>query len=898
MTGELPRLIALIERQRAVIDGRLTRPAPWRGPIRRELLGREAPRERAAVAAAFDRLAAEATGGRELDLEHLLRIHAELIEGGGELRRRGVRVGPSSWPRIGYPPPRELPNLIERSLERAQDRVEPPALAAARLHLELLVIHPFADGNGRAARLASTYILMRAGFRSTLFTAVEQHFHANPVGYPRAFRALVECGARDQDPWLHAALSAMAGNSALATWYRERERIPRRFLAAWQRKNPRSAAELDHQLARLREEDIDERAGRAGARSLPRPFPPPKMDIRLDPPPAAVDERVEAAVATVVVPAWRAAETIVRCLSGLKEQDLDEPFEVIVVASGEDATADIVRRSFPEFRLLRCHGRLSPGAARNAGIVHARGSIVAFLAADCVPDRNWLRCRVEAHRRGHGLVGGLIDSAEPSSIPGWAQFVAKFWGQLGNERRYGVGPGPLFHLSYRREVLERFGPFPEETIAGEDTAYNQAIVASGEPVFFDPAIKVRHLNARTWREVRDGQREQGAAAGSLCRTGPLVRYFRHWLGRNPLIPLALALSATWAVSRHRPRALPRTIVGFPLVVAAVWVRRRAFRRTYFGLDQPNRPEGGAILPVSPAGTDSPRVSAVVAAYDEARLIARCLDSLLAQTCRELEVIVVDDGSRDRTAEIAESRGVRVIRVPHRGPARARNVGAAAARGDAIVFVDADLELDPRCIERMARPILDGGILGTFTKDMWVANPDEPWAACWTLNRGFPVGHVFPPGFPDTWSNFRAVRRETFLAAGGYDDVGYGEDMTLAPKLGTPAVSVPGATMWHHNPSSLPEIWQNAVWIGRGVRIRELEHVWRCYAPWRSVARGIRVARVWASALPRVQDRVRRGSARGLRRLTGRARPPLEVSPGRHVDVGIQYSTVVPRPGSL
>ncbi|MGQ0668973.1 MAG: glycosyltransferase, partial [Actinomycetota bacterium] len=806
MTGGIDELLTTIELHRAVIDARFTRPARWRGPIRRELQGRDAPKERAAVAATFDRLAAEAPEGGDLDLEHLLRIHAEAIEGGGELRYRGVRVGPPTWPRIGYPRPNELQALVERSLERAQDGVEPPALAAARLHLELLIIHPFADGNGRAARLASAYLLMRAGFRSTLFTAVEQHFHANPVGYPRAFRALVECGARDQEPWLLAALSAMAGSSALATWYRERARVPRRALARWRRQHPRSAAELDYQIGRLNEEETDERAGRRGARSVPRPSLRPTIEIRSDPPAAVVDSRDEALAATVVVPAWRAPETIVRCLSGLRGQDLDGPFEVIVVASGEDATADIVRRGFPEFRLLRCGSRLSPGVARNAGISGARGPIVAFLAADCVPDRDWLRRRVEAHRQGHRLVGGFIDSAEPSTIPGWAQFVAKFWGQLGNERRRGVGQGPLFHLSYRREVLERYGPFPEETIAGEDTAYNHAIVASGEPVFFDPAIRVRHLNARTWREVRDAQREQGAAAGSLCRTGPLVRYFRHWIEGNPLIPLALALRATWAVVRHRPRSLPRTIVAFPLVVAAVWVRRLAFRRAYFGLEEPNRAEGGAILPVSAAGTDSPRVSAVVAAYDEERLIARCLDSLLAQTIRELEVIVVDDGSRDRTAEIAETRGVRVIRVPHRGPARARNVGTAAARGDAVVFVDADLELDPVCIERLAAPILDGEILGTFTKDMWVANSEKPWAACWTLNRGFPDGHVFPPGFPETWSNFRAVRREAFLAAGGYDDVGYGEDMTLAPKLGTPAISVPGATMWHHNPSSLPEIW--------------------------------------------------------------------------------------------
>ena len=450
---ELEGLADQIELHRAVLDARLTRPAAWRGPIRRELLGAEAPAERAAVAATFDRLALEATRGSELELNMLLGVHAEAV-GGGELRLRGVRVGPPSWPRIGYPTPGELPQLVVRSLERAVDGAEPPVLAAARLHLELLLIHPFADGNGRTARLASAYLLMRAGFRSTLFTAVEQHFQVDPLGYTRAFRELVGCGAGEQEPWLHAALSAMVARSALATWRRERDRVPRWSMSRWRRDHPRAAAELERQLERLRdEEETDEWERRGVIRTVRQASSIPQVEMPTAS--ARTEPDVETApAATVVVPAWRAADTIVRCLSGIRAQDLGEPFEVVVVSSGDDATADIVRRGFPEVRLVRSAGRLSPGAARNAGIAAARGSVVAFVAADCVPASEWLRRRVEAHRLGHDLVGGCIDSAEPSTISGWAQYLAKFWGQIGNERRSGVGRGPLFHLSYTHEALE------------------------------------------------------------------------------------------------------------------------------------------------------------------------------------------------------------------------------------------------------------------------------------------------------------------------------------------------------------------------------------------------------------------------------------------------------------
>jgi hypothetical protein len=49
-------------------------------------------------------------------------------------------------------------------------------------------------------------------------------------------------------------------------------------------------------------------------------------------------------------------------------------------------------------------------------------------------------------------------------------------------------------------------------------------------------------------------------------------------------------------------------------------------------------------------------------------------------------------------------------------------------------------------------------------------------------------------------------------------------------------------MWHHNPDSLREVWENARWVGRGVRVREHRHVLHHHAPWRSIGRGLAVAR--------------------------------------------------------
>jgi glycosyltransferase involved in cell wall biosynthesis len=89
--------------------------------------------------------------------------------------------------------------------------------------------------------------------------------------------------------------------------------------------------------------------------------------------------------------------------------------------------------------------------------------------------------------------------------------------------------------------------------------------------------------------------------------------------------------------------------------------------------------------------DTPLVSCVVPVYNGEAFIADALESILAQTHRRLEVIVVDDGSTDGTAGILAEFGSRVsaIRQPNQGPAAARNLGIARASGTFIAFLDAD-----------------------------------------------------------------------------------------------------------------------------------------------------------------------------------------------------------------
>ena len=98
------------------------------------------------------------------------------------------------------------------------------------------------------------------------------------------------------------------------------------------------------------------------------------------------------------------------------------------------------------------------------------------------------------------------------------------------------------------------------------------------------------------------------------------------------------------------------------------------------------------------------ISIIVPIYNAAHYLNACLDSLLAQTDKELQIILVDDGSTDGSLTIAKGYTVRDARVecysqPHAGQSAARNVGLQHAKGEFIAFVDADDKIAENWCER-------------------------------------------------------------------------------------------------------------------------------------------------------------------------------------------------------
>lgn len=143
-------------------------------------------------------------------------------------------------------------------------------------------------------------------------------------------------------------------------------------------------------------------------------------------------------------------------------------------------------------------------------------------------------------------------------------------------------------------------------------------------------------------------------------------------------------------------------------LAAIWL---GVSRLFFlaGLSLWNRRRDAATAADPPAETLY--VSVIVPAYNEEKVIAKTVDRILESQHRDLEVIVIDDGSQDATSEVlraafGDNPRVTLIRVANGGKAAAVNVGLARSKGEIIVALDADTQFQPDTIPRLVRWFAD------------------------------------------------------------------------------------------------------------------------------------------------------------------------------------------------
>jgi glycosyltransferase involved in cell wall biosynthesis len=268
------------------------------------------------------------------------------------------------------------------------------------------------------------------------------------------------------------------------------------------------------------------------------------------------------AAVSVVVPARDAAGTLGRTLAGIAAQEVEH--EVVVADDGSrDATAEVAERAGA--RVVRLAAAGGPGAARRAGAAAARGDVLAFTDADCVPAPGWLAAGLRALEDGADLVQGRVTPPPGEDVGPFDRTVA-----VGAA----IGLFESANLLVRREVYDRAGGFgpgidaPAERLGGrvvpakhlgEDVEFGWRAVRAGARTAFAVDALVHHAVERRDAIGFVAERRRLRHFPALVRDVPELRdafLWRRWFltRRGAAFDLAAAGVAA-AAARRSPAPL-------------------------------------------------------------------------------------------------------------------------------------------------------------------------------------------------------------------------------------------------------------------------------------------------------------------------------------------------------
>jgi glycosyltransferase involved in cell wall biosynthesis len=225
---------------------------------------------------------------------------------------------------------------------------------------------------------------------------------------------------------------------------------------------------------------------------------------------------------TVIVPCYQSERTIRQCLNAILDQQTTVKFDVIVVDSSSDQTPGIVASEFPCVRLIHLSQRTFAGAARNAGVRATAAQFCLMIDSDCIAAPDLIERAVARHREGeYAAVGGSLGNGTPRSVSGWIGYLIEFKEFMPTTPLRLEKGMPTANITYRREILERYGCFDETMWLAEDILLHWKMHQAGERILFDPAIKVTHLNKTGWRQVLGYQVDLGRLSAVARRRGAL-----------------------------------------------------------------------------------------------------------------------------------------------------------------------------------------------------------------------------------------------------------------------------------------------------------------------------------------------------------------------------------------
>ncbi|UVF18426.1 glycosyltransferase [Microvirga terrae] len=471
-----------------------------------------------------------------------------------------------------------------------------------------------------------------------------------------------------------------------------------------------------------------------------------------------------------------------RCLQSLRHQNRPPDQIIVLDRSSNGASVKVAADSAGAEYLSAVSA--GPCLGKNASIRAAVGDIIAFVEDTLVFQPSWLQRLIEAFDSGQimavtGLELPLGFGMEPQGVAGSRQVTRIF-------RRKDFSPEVI-------ASIERSGAPIWEAGAGSSIAFRKDVF---NVISFDEDLD--HQTSEIagtcdlWFRV--------ASAGGTCRVEPTAVAIRDVQHVRRQVQAQVSGYVIALLSSPRVQRANSLKLRLPIVLAGRYVRK--LRSRLAGATLSNlmvydellgfiRGVFARVAPWNRLGTrgadsvsfepppiifgDAPLISVVIPAYNAAATIDATLRSIRFQTYKNLEILVVDDGSVDQTSEIVERHSrvdarVKLIRQNNRGLAAARNSAISLSNGELIAPVDADDLCHPEKLARQVSAFQKAGSMCglVYGWSVTIDGTDNIQAEAWPyFFEGYVVRQLLAHNFIGNGSS-PLMTRAAVVECGGYD----------------------------------------------------------------------------------------------------------------------------------
>jgi glycosyltransferase involved in cell wall biosynthesis len=283
---------------------------------------------------------------------------------------------------------------------------------------------------------------------------------------------------------------------------------------------------------------------------------------------------------SIIIPFYGNKIDFFKCLDGIRIQDFNKPFELIVVESGNDPEVKQIMDSFPNAILISSKILLNRAKARNIGAENASSDFFVFLDADCIPLSNWLSEVYFSFKNSYKIVVGAIINLHPfhpiASVDNLLQFPDFQKHRSSNNIDHFSGT----NFGVTKKLFFETGGFNEKFTLGEDIKFSQAaIIKSGGNIYFNPAMIVKHSGRKSYKEFKKHNNAFGFYRGYFSLKIPpsekklkKLKFYPVYFGIKRFIYISIR-TIQW-----NPVSSLRIIFYFPIVFLGLTAWTKGFRK--------------------------------------------------------------------------------------------------------------------------------------------------------------------------------------------------------------------------------------------------------------------------------------------------------------------------------